>query len=217
MYLRPVSTLLSATAFLGVMTAGALSQEAQKAPSPGKPAVPTGWYKLCSTDPKSKAEICVMNFNVIGEKGNAVGQVRILEQKGAPQKGFTFAMPPGLLIQPGIRIQIDKAKTGTAKFQICTPQACLSDARFKADLITKLKNGNELKLIGINQASKQVEFPITLSGFTAAYDGDPIDPSQLAGAAGASANTGSNKLQQRLQQKADEARKRQLDKENTAE
>lgn len=216
MFFRPISTLVATAALCGYMTTIASSQEAK--PGAGVPAanVPTGWYKICQT-PKGSKEVCALNFNVIGEKGEALGQARVLEQTGSSQKGFTFAMPPGLLIQPGIRIQIDGAKTGTAKFQICSPTVCFADARFKNDFVSNLKRGNELKLIGISQAGKQVEFPITLTGFTAAYDGPSADPAALAKTAAPAAAAGQDTLQERLQRKADEARKKQLEKEKAAQ
>lgn len=208
MFFRPVSTLIAATAVCGLLTAGALSQETKPAAPQAASAGPSAnsWFKLCEVDPRSKAKLCTLNFNLIDNKGAAIAQARILEQAGASQKGFSFALPPGLLIQPGMRIQIDGAKTGTAKFQLCSQRACFAEARFDKGFISNLKRGNEMKVIGINQAGKQVEFPITLSGFTAAYDGPAIDPKALAKA--------EETLQDRLQRKADEARKNLLEKEN---
>lgn len=208
MFLRPVSTLIAATAVVGLLTAGALSQETKPAAPQAASASPNtnSWFKICETDPRSKAKLCALNFNLTDDKGGARAQVRVLEQVGASQKGFNIALPPGLLIQPGMRIQIDGAKTGTAKFQICSPQACFAEARFDKGFISNLKRGNEMKIIGINQAGKQVEFPVTLSGFTAAYDGPAVDPQALA--------KSQETLQQSLQRKADEARKNLLKKEN---
>lgn len=207
MFFRPVSTLIATAALFSIMTAGAVSQESKSAPAqsiaPG--AIPSGWFKICNVDQKSKKKTCALNFNVVDTKGATVASARVIEQDGASQKGFTFALPPGLLIQPGMRIQIDGAKTGTAKFQICSPQACFAEARFNNDFISALKRGNEMKVIGLNQAGKQVEFPVTLSGFTAAYDGAPIDVNALA--------QNQETLQQRLQRKADEARQRLLERD----
>ena len=61
-----------------------------------------------------------------------------------------------------------------------------------------------MKIIGIGQNGKQIEFPVTLSGFTAAYDGAPIDPAQIT--------QNRETLQQQLQRKAEEARQRLLEK-----
>ncbi|MEP3266091.1 MAG: invasion associated locus B family protein [Hyphomicrobiales bacterium] len=213
MFFRPVSTLIAATAVCGLLTSGALSQETKPAaPQAAAPQAASAisntnaWYKICEVDPRSKAKLCTLNFSLANEKGAVVAQARVIEQVGAPQKGFSFALPPGLLIQPGMRIQIDGAKTGTAKFQVCTQQACFAEARFDKGFISNLKRGNEMKIIGINPAGKQAEFPITLTGFTAAYDGPAIDPKALAKT--------QETLQDRLQRKADEARKKLLEKEN---
>lgn len=163
------------------------------------------WFKICEVNPNTKKNICALNIAIPGNNGQPIASVRVIEIEGVSQKGLTIAVPPGLLIQPGMRVQIDGTKTGTAKYQICSPQACFVEARFNADFINSLKRGNEMKIIGIGQNGKQVEFPVTLAGFTAAYDGDPVDPKVAA--------QSQETLQQRLQRKADEARQRLLEKQ----
>lgn len=185
-----------------LFVSGAAAQQNQG--TPVGPAAPKGWFKLCDTDAKTKKQVCALNFSVNNSNGSAVASIRIVEIEGVPQKGFTIAVPPGLLIQPGMRIQIDGEKTGTAKFQICSPQACFVEARFEEDLIGKLKRGNEMQIIGIDQTGKQIGFPVTLSGFTAMYDGPPVDPATIA--------KNQETLQDRLQRKADEARQKLLEK-----
>jgi len=206
MFFRPVSTLMAIAAMCGAFSTGVWAQETKPAEAEqGTVAkLPSGWFKVCDVDEQSKVKICALNIYLANNKGRTVANVRIVEQEGVSQKGFTFALPPGLLIQPGMRIQIDGAKTGTAKFQICSPQACFAEARFNSDFIASLKRGKEMKVVGINSAGKQVEFPVTLSGFTAAYDGPPLDVSALA--------ENQETLPQRLQRKADEARQRLLEK-----
>lgn len=203
-YLNFSSALLAGVFMVSNVTAQQAGSTGAKASS-----IPDGWFKICNTDPKSKREICALNIQLKGNTGKPLATVRVVEIKGVKQKGFTIVVPPGLLIQPGMRIQIDGAKTGTAKFQVCTPQACFVEARLGGSLITNMKRGNEMKVIGIGQNGKQVEFPVTLTGFTAAYDGAPIDPKVAA----ASQET----LQQRLQRKAEEARKRLVEEKKPAE
>ncbi len=191
------------TSLTTVSTSLTLAQDAenQTAQAPEKKS----WFKLCETNPKTKKNICALNISLPGKNGQPIASIRIIEIEGVSQKGLAIAIPPGLLIQPGLRVQIDGTKTGTAKFQICSPQACFVEARFNEGFIDSLKRGNEMKIIGIGQNGKQVEFPVTLSGFTAAYDGDPIDPKVAA--------KSQETLQQRLQRKADEAREKLLEKQ----
>ncbi|MEP1441374.1 MAG: invasion associated locus B family protein [Hyphomicrobiales bacterium] len=167
------------------------------------------WFKVCEVNKESKTQVCALNIRVFSPEKEPIAQVRIIEQKGAAKKLFSIVMPPGLLIPPGMRIQIDKSNIGTAKFQVCTPQACIAEASFSSKFIGRLKRGSEMNVVGFDQARKQAGFKVTLSGFTAAYDGDPIDPKEL--------QEKTETLQQKLQRKADEARKRLLEEKTKEE
>ena len=199
-----MSLALGATIAIG----GASAQEKAEEGA-AKAAAENPWTKVCEVNKETKAEICLLNIQVINPENKPIAQVRVLEQKGASKKLLSIIMPPGLLIQPGMRIQIDKTNIGTAKFQVCTPQACIAEASLGSNLIGSMKRGNEMNVVGIDQARKQAGFKITLSGFTAAYDGDPIDPKEL--------QKKSETLQQKLQRKADEARQRLLEEKKKEE
>lgn len=163
------------------------------------------WFKICEENKQTKKQVCALNIQIKTKEDQPIAQVRVVEQQGAPKKLLTIVMPPGLLIQPGMRVQIDKSNVGTAKFQVCSPQACIAEAAFDANFIGRLKRGNEMNIVGIDQTRKQAGFKVTLSGFTAAYDGDPIDPKEI--------QAKSETLQEKLQRKADEARKRLLEEQ----
>lgn len=197
--------VMGTIALCGLVSSSAFAQQASgnSAAAKKQQAAPDGWFKICEIDKKVKKQICAMNFQVKTDKGQAVASIRVIELKGVDQKVVNIIIPPGLLIQPGIRIQIDKTNKGTAKFQICSQQACIVEARLSPGIIGSMKRGNQMNLIGLGQNGKQVVFPATLTGFTAAYDGDPVDPKVLA----AKTET----LQERLQRRADEARQRLLD------
>lgn len=193
-----MSIALGATIAIG----GASAQEKTEETAAAKPA-DNPWFKICNINKDTKKEVCVLNIQVLSPEKKPIAQVRIIEQKGTSAKLLSIVMPPGLLIQPGMRIQIDKSNIGTAKFQVCTPQACVAEASLGSKFIGSLKRGSEMDIVGIDQARKQAGFKVTLSGFTAAYDGDPIDPKEL--------QAKTETLQQKLQRKADEARKKLLE------
>ena len=199
-----MSIALGATIAIG----GASAQEKTEEAAAKKPA-DNPWFKICEINKDTKKEICAMNIQIFNPEQQPIAQVRIIEQKGAAKKLLSIVMPPGLLIPPGMRIQVDKSNIGNAKFQVCTPQACVAEASLDSKFIGSLKRGNEMNFVGIDQARKQAGFKVTLSGFTAAYDGAPIDPKAL--------QEKTETLQQKLQRKADEARQRLLDEKKKAE
>ena len=190
-----------AFALLGsFLTPAALAQQQTEtsAPDPTK-----GWIKICEEEENLKREVCVLTIQIVGNNGRPVASVRLAEVEGAESKGFTIVVPPGLLLQPGLRVQVDAAKQSAVPYQICLPNACLAEARVDDAFVTSLKRGNNLKIVALNRAGKPVEFTATLAGFTATYDGPGLDP-EVAKAA-------TETLQQKLQRRAEEARQKLLD------
>jgi len=74
------------------------------------------------------------------------------------------------------------------------------EASLGGKFIGSLKRGSNMNIVGIDQARKQAGFKVTLSGFTAAYDGEAVDPKTL--------QEQNETLQQKLQRKADEKNRR---------
>ena len=205
--LRVSKFLVGSLIGVGLSTSAVYAQDAGSDAQSAVPQQPKGWFKICEVNKQTNKETCAVNIQILNEKGAPIAQARIVEQKGAPAKLFTVIVPPGLLIQSGLRIQIDKQNLGTAKYQICTSRACIAEARFDGKLITAMKRGQNLQIIGVGQDRKPAGFPVSLTGFTAAYDGPSADPSKFLAAE-------EDTLQQKLQRKAAEARKKRLEESN---
>ena len=94
-------------------------------------------------------------------------------------------------------MQIDDGAQTEMKYGICFPNACYGELEINDEFITKLKGGGKLILTTLNQQAKPVNFPMTLAGFTKAYDGAGLDTaaqqareSDLADALGAAGGDG---------------------------
>ena len=218
---RSRAATIAAGAALLLACAEAQAQQPQPRPAPsagpavpGAPApVPQGgptanaaqpeWVKICNTDPASKKEVCLISRDVRAETGQTIASVALREIKGEPKRFFLAAMPPGLLIQPGIRIVVDQKEPQAGKFSICFPNACYAEVEVKDDFVPSLKKGQQIVVQAMNQQAKTIGFPVTLAGFTKAYDGAPLDPKMVADQ--------QKKLQEELTRRAEEARKRYTD------
>jgi invasion protein IalB len=216
---RPRAAALLAGA--AIMLAGGVAEAQQPQPRPAAgPAVPSApvpavqppstanaaqpeWVKVCSTDPASKKEVCLISRDVRAETGQTIASVALREIKGEAKRFFLAAMPPGLLIQPGIRIVVDQKEPQAGKFSICFPNACYAEVEVKDDFVPALKRGQQIVVQAMNQQAQTIGFPVTLSGFTKAYDGAPLDPKVVADQ--------QKKLQEELTRRAEEARKRYMD------
>jgi invasion protein IalB len=109
-------------------------------------------------------------------------------------------LPLGMSIQPGTRVIVDQGQPMTGPYVICFANGCMADYEASGELIGKLKKGAGLVIQGINGAGTPISLVLPLSDFAKAYDGPPTDPKVF--------EEQQKKLQDELQRRAEEARKR---------
>ncbi|MCW5696546.1 MAG: invasion associated locus B family protein [Bauldia sp.] len=169
------------------------------------------WIKVCNPDPESGLEGCLVVQQIFAANGSfiASADVRWLvpDNGGTPtQIVFVAAVPAGMLIQPGVRIEIDSNTVTDIPFEVCYAaplNRCYARVEINAEFVNRLKAGNEMSLLAISyENGRTLSFPMTLAGFTAAYDGAPTD---LGAAEAALAND---------RAAADAARQRLIDLQN---
>ncbi|MEP0520659.1 MAG: invasion associated locus B family protein [Hyphomicrobiales bacterium] len=166
------------------------------------------WVKVCNQEPNSKKNICLTTQEIRADTGQFLASVAIREIGENEKRSLIIAVPPGMLIQPGLRLQVDKNKQREIKYGICFPNACYAELNIDDAVVAEMKRGNELVLTTLNQQAKAINFQLTLSGFTKSYDGDPIDPAEL--------QAQQQKLRDELQQKAEAARQRLIEQQQKA-
>jgi invasion protein IalB len=182
------------------------AQPQPPAEPPGDPnvqratAIPTPWTKICSKDPQANKEVCLVTQEIRAETGQFLASVAVREVQDDPKKQFIVAVPPGMLLQPGMRVIVDQGQPYAARYAICFPNACYGDTEINADFVTSMKKGTQLTVQTINQVGRTVNFTLVLKDFAKAYDGPPIDPKVI--------EEQQKKLQEELQKRADEQRKR---------
>lgn len=154
------------TASLGLMTASAQAQQGNVKAS--------GWFKSCNEVEESK--VCNVQFNVVTTDGNQlVTSLNLIEISGkVERKIFRVIVPTGRSLPPGLQVQVDDKRAVTIPFAYCRPQICAAEAGLNAELVKIFKAGGSLKVTSLNFQSKANTVPITLKGFTAAYDGEPV-------------------------------------------
>ena len=178
---------------------------AQQAAAPTAAQPNSPWVKLCDTDPASKRELCVVIQELRAETGQFIASATIRQITGEPKISFIAAVPPGMLLQPGLRAQVDDGKQYEIKYDICFPNACYGELEVNADFINSLKNGKQVVISAMSPQAKGRSFPLTLAGFTKAYDGKGLD------AAGQQARQ--EELNKALQARAEEARKKLIEQQ----
>lgn len=210
--LGPAGFWTTAACWAAIMSFGGLSAQAQEAAPAEQPAaapapaagtagagVPQpGWEKVCG-NVKDQQE-CHISRRRVAATGQPLAQFMIIER--AEKKLIQIAVPPVALIQPGIRVQIDENEATGVKYVVCTPGECLALGEINPDFVNNLKKGGKVVLTMLNPNGKPVAFDISLSGFTASYDGPGLNPAE--------AQARQQKLEDELKRKADAARQQLL-------
>jgi len=83
---------------------------------------------------------------------------------------------------------------------ICFANGCMSDYEVTPELLANLKKGQNLVVQAINSNGAPLTLPLPLAEFAKAYDGPATDPKEF--------EAQQKKLQEELQKRADEARKK---------
>ena len=159
------------------------------------------WTKFCLKGQEANAkQVCFTGKDGRVESGMPVVAAVLIEPENEPKKVLRVTLPLGMSIQPGTRVIVDNGQPMTGPYVICFNNGCMADYEASAELIGKLKKGQGLVIQGINGAGQPISLVVPLNDFGKAYDGPPTDPKVF--------EEQQKKLQDELQRRAEEARKK---------
>lgn len=170
-----ISTLVSlATGTASLLMLGATvsghAQEALKS---------SGWYKACSDQGENK--ICNVQYQAVASTGQVITSVNLAEITGKiERKVFQVTVPTSRMIPPGLGLKIGDGEAKKIPYSFCTPRICAAEVKLDDALVDMLKKAGSMDLVSVNWQGKENPINITLDGFTAAYDGEPIKREELA-------------------------------------
>lgn len=182
--------------------------EAQQAP-PGQQGqgndqvqlIYSPWTKFCLKGQEANAkQVCFTGKDARIESGMPVVAAVLIEPEGEPKKVLRVTLPLGMQLVHGTRVIIDQNPPLTAPYVICFTNGCMADYEATADMITKMKSAQGLVVQAINATGQPISLVLPLGDFAKAYDGPPTDPKVF--------EEQQKKLQEELQRRADEARKK---------
>ena len=159
------------------------------------------WTKFCLKGQDATAkQVCFTGKDARIESGMPVVAAVLIEPEGEPKKILRVTLPLGMQLIHGTRVIIDQNQPMTAPYVICFTNGCMADYEANADMITKMKSGQGLVVQAINSTGQPISLVLPLTDFAKAYDGPPTDPKVF--------EEQQKKLQEELQRRADEARKK---------
>ncbi|MER0238060.1 invasion associated locus B family protein [Fulvimarina sp. MAC8] len=209
---RHFKSLTIAAAFIGAATlAGGAQAQQQRAPGGGGgqgiQTVPGEWFKVCSK--QGENDICNTQFTLVADTRQLITAMNLIEVSGkVNQKVVQAVVPTGRVIPAGVQVKIDDGSPVTLNYSVCFQDRCIAEAELTDQLVSRMKRGQEMNVTSINFQRQPNPVPITLSGFTAAYEGDPTDASEIA--------SRQRELNDALQKQAEDRRKKFEDAQNAA-
>ncbi len=182
-------------------------QAQQQAPAQGEQQqvqlIYSPWTKFClkgqNNEPNAK-QVCFTGKDARIESGMPVVAAVLIEPEGEPKKLLRVTLPLGMQLVHGTRVIVDQNQPMTAPYVICFTNGCMADYEASPDLIGKMKKGQGLVIQAINSTGQPISLVLPLADFAKAYDGPPTDPKVF--------EEQQKKLQEELQRRADEARKK---------
>jgi invasion protein IalB len=186
---------------------GAPAQQTEpQQPPPGEQQQPvqliySPWTKFClqGKDPNPQ-QVCFTGKDARIESGMPVVAAVLIEPQGTPKKILRVTLPLGMQLIHGTRVIVDQGQPMTAPYVICFTNGCMADYEAAPDMIEKMKKGRGLVVQAINANGQPISVVLPLADFAKAYDGPPTDPKVF--------EAQQQKLQEELQKRADEARKK---------
>jgi len=161
------------------------------------------WTKFClkgqNNEPNAK-QVCFTGKDARIESGMPVVAAVLIEPEGEPKKILRVTLPLGMQLVHGTRVIVDQNQPMTAPYVICFTNGCMADYDASGDMIGKMKKGQGLVIQAINSTGQPISLVLPLADFGKAYEGPPTDPKVF--------EEQQKKLQDELQRRADEARKK---------
>src|SRR3984885_8779393 len=159
------------------------------------------WTKFCLKGQDANAkQVCITGKDGRIESGQPVIAAVIIEPEGETKKILRVTLPLGMQLVHGTRVIIDSNPPAQSPYVICFQNGCMSDYELTAEMLANLKKGQNLVVQAINSNGAPLTLPLPLAEFAKAYDGPPTDPKVF--------EETQKKLQEELQKRADEARKK---------
>jgi invasion protein IalB len=164
------------------------------------------WTKFCLKGQDANAkQVCFTGKDGRIESGQPVIAAVIIEPEGEPKKILRVTLPLGMQLVHGTRVIVDGNPPLQSPYVICFQNGCMSDYEATPELLANMKKGQNLVVQAINSNGAPLTLPLPLqesggASFAKAYDGPATDPKVF--------EENQKKLQEELQKRADEARKK---------
>ncbi len=147
---------------------GVTGQEAAADPATPPPAP---WGARCASDGRTTTPDCVIEQRVVlSNNGQLLAAVTIRLPPDSPTPVMMIQTPFGLNLPAGLKLAIDDTPVETLPLQTCDGGGCYAGKVVSPELLGALKQGTTLSITFQDSAQRDIVVPVSLNGFTAAYE-----------------------------------------------
>ncbi|WP_170557281.1 invasion associated locus B family protein [Ruegeria atlantica] len=132
------------------------------------------WAILCiKTD--NDEDPCAMRQILTGEQGQPIAEITLekLPEGAAAVAGATVVVPLETMLQAQLALSIDGAPGKRYDYHHCNPVGCLAQLGFTQGDVDAMKVGTKatLSLVSVLAPNQLLQLEVSLSGFTAGFEG----------------------------------------------
>ncbi|PID35237.1 MAG: invasion-associated locus B family protein [Rhodobacterales bacterium] len=135
------------------------------------------WERRCVFNPEG-VEPCQMYQLLKDTDGTPVAEFNLmrLPKGGQAVAGANFIAPLETLLTENLTLTVDSGGGKKYAFRLCTKQGCVVQMGLTAADVAAMKAGNvaTATIVPAIAPDQRVNLPISLTGFTAAYDALPV-------------------------------------------
>lgn len=158
------------------LLAGGIAPVAAQQQQPQRP--PEGWFKTCQKE--ADVDMCQVQQFLVAETGQVLTAVSLIEVKGkVNRRMFQVIVPSPRMIPPGVGLQIDGGQTRKLDYLLCFPDRCVAEMPLTDEVVNAFKRGQQITLTAVNDQGRPSSLQLALTGFTAAYDGAPLQQTDI--------------------------------------
>ncbi len=126
------------------------------------------WRVACPAA-ETKDGVCEMSSDIVDPSQNsAIARVSITTDKDGTAL-IGFVLPPGVALEAGMGLQIDKDPVKVIQYRTCTQVGCIATAPFDDKLAASLRNAGDAKILFAGLDGKPVGEPLSFKGYRKSY------------------------------------------------
>lgn len=127
------------------------------------------WASRCVAETRTAPLECSLIQRAVTQQGQLVGSVTLQLPPAGPQR-IVVSVPLGFYLGAGVTYDVDGANPQPLDMQACDRSACYGEAALTPELLGAMQGGEKFNITFQNMQKQPVKLPMSLIGFTAAYD-----------------------------------------------